>query len=223
METDKIEKALKQTLKRIQEIDKSKELKKQKLQTLMMKAEKLKMETKWDEEALNAWEESLKKRDDDNELLKKFTLQDQIRYNELEVRRKILKTEYTAKNETLAKISSNINNYKNVITRTDKQISQQLIERNALINQWKESVKTLRQRDNEIEQKHKQINDNTELLQRQENILEEQNNLLNNEQKINQNLQRDNDELAINISLTRKHYNDLIENNALFNNEVYIF
>lgn len=118
IEKDRLANDLKQTVKKINEFEERKEFRKQKLQSVMSKAEKLKRETKWDEEALNAWEESLKKRDEDNELLKKFTHQDQIRYNELEAKRVNLVSECASKKDVLSKILTNCINYENIVTRT---------------------------------------------------------------------------------------------------------
>ncbi|KAJ8979530.1 hypothetical protein NQ317_017678 [Molorchus minor] len=92
-EKEGLEQETKQTMKELRASEEREEKKKYELEKGVAKAEKLKQETDWDVEALAAWEEALKKRDEDNELIKKFSQEDERKYNELEARRQLLQLE----------------------------------------------------------------------------------------------------------------------------------
>lgn len=86
----------------------------------MIKVDRIKQETGWDIEALKAWEEALNKRDDDNELIKKFSKEDERRFNKLEARRQFLQSEYDAKNLTISKMVCDLHSCEMIIERTGK-------------------------------------------------------------------------------------------------------
>ncbi|VEN53385.1 unnamed protein product, partial [Callosobruchus maculatus] len=139
----------------------------------------------WDTEALKAWDESLKKRDDDTDILKKFSREDELRYNELEARRLILQTECLTKRETIKRIAAESHSYDMVIERSGKVIQQQIADREALINQWKDAVKMLQQRDVDIFCAQEQIQMTYEAIAKQEDVLVEEHAFLNNQKRVN--------------------------------------
>ena len=87
----------------------------------------LKSETEWDTEALKAWEESLQKRDDDNELIKKFSKQDYRKYNELEAKRQNLELEFASRKQTIQKMVCDLTNYERMLERTGRYNKNQYI------------------------------------------------------------------------------------------------
>lgn len=109
---------LKKMTKDLEEMEQLEKMKKFDMQKNMAKAEKLKSETEWDAEALKAWEETLKKRDDDIELIKKFSMEDARKYNELEARRQLLQVESDKKRKLLTKMVSELRNNEMIIDRT---------------------------------------------------------------------------------------------------------
>lgn len=84
--------------------------------------DKLRSESNWDTDALNAWDEALKRRDEDNNLLKQFSMEDQKKANELEARRKNLQTEVLKRKELVTKMAAELTNYEMVLDRTSRQI-----------------------------------------------------------------------------------------------------
>lgn len=117
-EKEKYEQDIKLFVKKISEIKERQLIKKNQLERNVIKLEKLKSETDWDSEALKAWEETLKKRDDDNELLKKFSKQDDRKYHELEAKRQNLEVEYTSRKQTMDKMVCDLINYERILERT---------------------------------------------------------------------------------------------------------
>lgn len=106
--------------KRITETREKNEEKKSEVIRTMEKIDKIKKGTFWDEEALKAWEESLKKRDDDNNMLKQFSKQDEKKFLELEAKRASLQIEYMQRQKTVAKMVNDLVNYESVLERTGK-------------------------------------------------------------------------------------------------------
>lgn len=86
----------------------------------LMRVEKLKAESAWDEDALSAWEDALKKRDEDNELLKQFSKEDQRKANELEARRQNLQVEVGKRRQLVQKLSADLNSYEQILERTGR-------------------------------------------------------------------------------------------------------
>lgn len=74
----------------------------------------------WDSEALKAWDEALKKRDEDIELLRKFFKDDDRKFNQLEARRQHLKAELVSVQEKIEKIASNYHNAEQMVERSGK-------------------------------------------------------------------------------------------------------
>lgn len=203
----------------------------------MIKLEKLKAETAWDEEALKAWEDSLKKRDDDNELLKRFSKEDERRVNELEAKRRNLQMEVVSKKETVARMVAEITNYEQILERTGnlrllikshifafiilgKLFKQQEEERTALVAKWQDSVKHLRQRDEDINKTNKDIYLTQMAIANQQEILDEHNNFLINEKNQNRAIEEEMNELNNANSRARKELNDLIQYILRITNEV---
>ncbi|CAG9840049.1 unnamed protein product [Diabrotica balteata] len=149
------------------------------------KADKLKAEMDWDAEALKAWEEALKKRDEDIELLRKFFQDDDRRFNHLEARRQHLQNELGIMRRKIARIAATSDNCEQMIQRSGKVMKQLSVERDALITQWKASVKMLQQRDNDIMKSQEQLCHVQEMIEKQREKLEEENTFLENEKRNN--------------------------------------
>lgn len=119
-EKESIEQEMRQMQKKKQDVETRITNKKGDLDRGMTKMEKIKSETSWDNEALKAWEESLKKRDEDNELLKRFSQEDERKAKELEAKRQNMQMEVINRKQTLAKSISDLTNYEQILERTGK-------------------------------------------------------------------------------------------------------
>ncbi|XP_030752346.1 coiled-coil domain-containing protein 39-like [Sitophilus oryzae] len=171
--------------KRMQFLEERREVQKSDLKKAIIQVDKIKQETGWDIEAIKAWEESLKKRDENNELIKKFSKEDERRFNELDAKRQLLQTEFDNKSSEISKIACELYNQEMIIERIGKSVKQQVNEREALIVQWKEAVKMLKQRDEDIDVERDRILDAQNVLEKQQEHLSEEVRFLENEQRNN--------------------------------------
>lgn len=94
------------------------QLKKTELQKHVCKADQLQNEMDWDSKALKAWEETLKKRDEDNDLIQKLSKEDEMRFNTLEAKRQHLQGVLTDSRAKGAKVYSNAYNCERMLERS---------------------------------------------------------------------------------------------------------
>lgn len=106
--------------KKIGEVLDRQEAKRNDLGRAIAKLDKLKTEMTWDAEAIKAWEESLKKRDDDNERLKQFTKEDEKKLHELETKRKNCQTEVIERKKVFDRMVTEIIGYEQLMERSGK-------------------------------------------------------------------------------------------------------
>ncbi|KAJ8916181.1 hypothetical protein NQ315_016320 [Exocentrus adspersus] len=216
-----VEHNMKKMARELEDLQRRQESKKMDLQKNMIKAERLKTETEWDAEALKAWEETLKKRDADIELIKKFSLEDSIKYNDLEARRQLLQMESNRKLKGLERLITDLRNNEMIIDRTGKVLKQQEIERDALVKQWKEAVKMLQHRDEDVIKAQEQIVCTQELIEKQKERLNEENGFLANEQRNNHELDLEMESLNALSSRMRRNYSDLTQELLIMNSELH--
>lgn len=117
-EKENIERSIKTTLKELKEGENRQKSKRNDLEKLVCKADQIQNEMDWDANALKAWEETLKKQDEDNDLIQRFSKEDEMRYNLLEAKRQHLQTLLTDMRAKASKISSNACNQELVLERS---------------------------------------------------------------------------------------------------------
>lgn len=102
-------------------------------------------------------------------------------------------------------------------------MKQLIAERDSLTLQWKEAIKMMHQRDNDVVHVQEQILTTLEIIQKQDENLTDENNFLNNEKRNNHDLDLElQNKNAINSKLRR----DLIELSShilFFNGEVKVY
>ncbi|XP_056637755.1 coiled-coil domain-containing protein 39 [Diorhabda sublineata] len=214
--------AIKTNTNQLKESEEMQNQRKNDLIKQVAKADKLKAEMDWDAEALKAWEEALKKRDEDIELLRKFFKDDDRKFNQLEAKRQHLQAELATMRGKVAKLAVNSDNCEHMIERSGKVIKQLTVERDALINQWKDTVKMLQQRDNDIIRTQEEMYHVQEMIQKQEEKLEQENKFLENEKRNNRNLELEIQEANNVNSKLRREMADLYQMLLLMNTDVSI-
>ncbi|XP_050306787.1 coiled-coil domain-containing protein 39 [Anthonomus grandis grandis] len=219
-EKNKLETEIAEVNKKVKDLECLKENLKKDLEKAVIKVDRIKQETGWDIEALKAWEEALKKRDDDNELLKKFSKEDERRFNVLEARRQFLQCDYDNKTMIIAKAVCELHSLEMIIERTGKAVKQQMNEREALIKQWKDAVKMLQTRDQDISKWQERIGQSHDALMKQQEILEEENQLLKNEIKNNKEIELEIESLNAMNSRIRRELGEFQQNVLTVINEV---
>ncbi|XP_025157961.1 coiled-coil domain-containing protein 39 isoform X2 [Harpegnathos saltator] len=149
-ETHEFEKERTQVNYRISSVEKN----------LLRMGEKL-VETKqmvhFDEDSLRKWEETLARKEEDNQLIESYMKQDTQKYKELEQQRQKLSTELETYRQVIIKAVDEAQELEIVLDRTAKLYMEALKERRQMINQWTQSVNVLRQKDNDIQNCLKEV------------------------------------------------------------------
>lgn len=104
-----------------------------------------------------------------------------------------------------------------------KVMKQLITERENLTLQWKEAMKMMHQRDNDVINVQNQILAHLEITQQQEEKLAEENTFFNNEQRNNAELEIEIQNLNLTNSTSRKDFNDLTHHVLFLKSEVIIF
>lgn len=99
-------------------------------------------------------------------------------------------------------------------------MKQQVIERNALIQQWKDSVKILHQRDNDIDRLQVQMLELQEIIEKEQEKLEEQKQFYENELKNNNELEHESQQLNLLNSKMRRELNEMGQDMLILNSQV---
>lgn len=99
-------------------------------------------------------------------------------------------------------------------------MKQLFLEREALTFQWKEAIKMMQQRDNDVTNMQEQIVTTLEAIQKKEEKLLEENNFLNNEQRNNRDLELELQKVNAINSRTRNDLNELTQHMLFLNSEV---
>lgn len=180
-------------------LDGNKDTKNSNLQLLIARMNKLKTTVKWDEKTIEALEESIAEKTEDNDLLKLFSKEDQKEAHELEIKRQRLREEELARRQLVIRLANEIECLQLSLGRNVQMYKQMNDERNVMVQQWQNSVKQLQQRNketisilHEIEELH--------------NIINTSNQSLESERQFVNNLKSNNNELEIQIANGRHEY-----------------
>lgn len=93
------------------------------------KLEKLKSTAKWDQDALLAWDEEVSRGFDDMIMLEKFTKEDEIKFNELELRRQNLRMELENKRHKVNNAKNDLLCMENSLEKTSQLFRKQHADR----------------------------------------------------------------------------------------------
>ena len=99
-------------------------------------------------------------------------------------------------------------------------MKQQVEERNALIQQWKDSVKILQQRDNDIDHTQTQILETQEIIEKEQEKLQEHKQFHENELKNNNDLEHEKQQLNYLNSKLRRELHELSQYTLLLHSQV---
>ncbi|KAJ8951833.1 hypothetical protein NQ318_019808 [Aromia moschata] len=207
-EREGVEQEIKQTAKELRESEEREEKRKCDLERGMAKAEKLKRETDWDSEALSAWEEALRKRDDDNELMKKFSHEDERKYNELEARRQNLQADCDRGRGVVEKMVSELRNCEMIVERTGNRIS------------LKRRCGCCSSATGDVVRAQEMISATHELVEKKKEQLQDANELLSTQQRINRDIENDIQNLNVLNSKMRRDLSELAKHVLLLNGEL---
>lgn len=120
-------------------------------------------------------------------------------------------------------VTNSYQTYNLIVIFLGKVMKQLIFEREALTTQWKEAIKMMHQRDNDVVHIQEQIMVTLELIQKEEEKLDEENNFLNNEKRNNRELELDLQKINAVHSKMRRELNDLSQHMIFLNSEVKYF
>lgn len=216
---EKMNQEIRQIRKEIADIEDRQVLRKVDLTRSLLKMELMKSEATWDTEALIGWDDALRKRDGDNELLIKFAEEDDRIMKELESRRQMLCLEVINRKKLIEKMVAECLNYEQVLDKTGKLFKKQTIEQRALMKRWQDSIGVLRQRDEDLQDVELQIDSAGEALLIQQELVEEQNTFLKNERTNNSSIEEETANLNQQNSRARRDLNQIIDYIAMLTND----
>lgn len=170
-------------------LETQKEAKCSHLKHLVSKLDKLKLSVKWDEKTIEVLETQVSRKMDDNELLKKFSNEDQKRANELEIKRMRLREEEIARRQLVVRVANEIECAELTLGRNMQMYKQMCEERNTMVRQWQESVKQLQQINKNTLEIFAEIHVLREQIQTNNQTLEEQRQFAENEKANNYQLE----------------------------------
>ncbi|KAL0281303.1 UNVERIFIED_CONTAM: hypothetical protein PYX00_002331 [Menopon gallinae] len=176
------------------------------------KLEKLKCTVKWDQDALLAWDEEVSRGCDDMTVLEKFSKEDELKFNELELRRQNLRMELENKRHKVHNAKNDLLCMEHSLEKTTQLFRKQHAERKALVQQWEASVKILHQRDEDINRVIEEIGNLKVLAKGRLKDLEEQKTFYETQAGNNKEIEKEISVLATESSLMKERLR-LIEEN----------
>ncbi|KAB0797875.1 hypothetical protein PPYR_08868 [Photinus pyralis] len=218
-ERERVLQEIRQAKKLCHEINERVKSKKVDLDRGLTKIEKRKLESDWDKEALEAWDESLKKKDEDNEILKKFSREDEKKAKNLEIKRQNLQKEILTRTSTLNKVVADVHNYELIIERIGKVFKQQKEERQGLLTQWRDAVELIKKRDQNMRDIIAEVAAFSEILAQEREKLDEQDTFLKNQTENNKETEEQIAEINFASCKMRQDLNSLIQTVLTLNSE----
>ncbi|XP_018335648.1 coiled-coil domain-containing protein 39 [Agrilus planipennis] len=201
----------KRLTKETDEVTRRQETKKNDLSRTLEKIEKIKAELDWDTEALNTWEESLKIKSDDNELLMKFAKEDRRKISELEIQRKNLQADQIARQNAINKVAADVINSENILQRTGKHLKELRIERQAMIRKWQEAARNLYRQDDNIAKANLEAESVARVTADALEKLEEQNMFYEEQKNNNREIEMEVAEMNTRGSKMRRELDELVQ------------
>lgn len=113
--------------------------------------EELKLQMRWDEQALEAWLDDSARRADDIEAVQKYARQDEAKVKELNLQMEALTGVMHARRALLQKEVVETRTAQVELQKTSDEFSKAHDGRRELIGQWEATIEQLRRRDDEID------------------------------------------------------------------------
>lgn len=153
-------------------------------------------------------------------MLEKFAREDERKIHDLEAKRKSLQSEVVEKRKCIERVVTDIMSREQVVERTGKIFKQEKEQRAALIRQWKDAIRNLRQRDKDIDQATYDTIAMNQLLKQKEEHLSEKRQFLINEEANNKELQMEISEISSISTRMKRELDNITPIVPLLNNEV---
>uniref|UniRef100_A0A1Q3FT41 Coiled-coil domain-containing protein 39 n=1 Tax=Culex tarsalis TaxID=7177 RepID=A0A1Q3FT41_CULTA len=177
---------------------------------------------KWAKAALVEWKQVMGNGEETNKLIEKYCKLDAGKAESLEARRKILEDKVSKRRTTLVALAEEYRSLEQVLERTSQLYRQAHTERRHLVLTWKEAVKHMNQREEDIKEVENEIERAREFSDLLNEDLKAQDEFLEEQQRNNTEIELGIAELNVEVSKLRNRLNALTDNVQLKTNEYQI-
>uniref|UniRef100_A0A8D8CGF1 Coiled-coil domain-containing protein 39 n=1 Tax=Culex pipiens TaxID=7175 RepID=A0A8D8CGF1_CULPI len=177
---------------------------------------------KWAKAALVEWKQVMGNGEETNKLIEKYCKLDAGKAESLEAKRKILEDKVSKRRTTLVALAEEYRSLEQVLERTSQLYRQAHTERRQLVLTWKEAVKHMNQREEDIKEVEGEIERAREFSDLLSEDLKAQDEFLEEQQRNNREIELGIGELNVEVSKLRNRLNALTDNVQLKTNEYQI-
>lgn len=177
---------------------------------------------KWAKAALVEWKQVMGNGEETNKLIEKYCKLDAGKAESLEAKRKILEDKVSKRRTTLVALAEEYRSLEQVLERTSQLYRQAHTERRHLVLTWKEAVKHMNQREEDIKEVEGEIERAREFSELLSEDLKAQDEFLEEQQRNNREIELGIAELNVEVSKLRNRLNALTDNVQLKTNEYQI-
>ncbi|XP_058825431.1 coiled-coil domain-containing protein 39 [Topomyia yanbarensis] len=205
-----------------EELEKHDQRSQKEIKRLAASMERLTERIKWAKAALLEWQQVMGSGDETNKLIARYSRQDAGRAEGLEVKRKILEVKVSKRRTTLVDLAEEYRSLEQVLERTSQLYRQAHSERRQLVLTWKEAVKHMNQREEDIKTVEAEIERARELSALLNEDLQAQVDFLEEQQRNNREIEIGIAELNVDASKLRNRLNTLTDHVQLRTNEYQV-
>ncbi|XP_021711610.1 coiled-coil domain-containing protein 39 [Aedes aegypti] len=177
---------------------------------------------KWAKAALTEWKQVMDNGEETNKLIEKYCKLDKGRAEALEAKRKILEDKVSKRRTTLVALAEEYRSLEQVLERTSQLYRQAHSERRQLVLKWKEAVKHMNQREEDIKEVEAEIEKAREISAMLNDDLQAQVEFLEEQERNNKEIELGIAELNVEVSKLRNRLNALTDSVQLKTNEYQI-
>ncbi|XP_029724791.2 coiled-coil domain-containing protein 39 [Aedes albopictus] len=177
---------------------------------------------KWAKAALTEWKQVMGNGEETNKLIEKYCKLDAGRAETLEAKRKILEDKVSKRRTTLVTLAEEYRSLEQVLERTSQLYRQAHSERRQLVLKWKEAVKHMNQREDDIKEVEAEIEKAREISAMLSDDLQAQVEFLEEQERNNKEIELGIAELNVEVSKLRNRLNALTDSVQLKTNEYQI-
>lgn len=177
---------------------------------------------KWAKAALVEWKQVMGNGEETNKLIEKYCKLDAGKAESLEAKRKILEDKVSKRRTTLVALAEEYRSLEQVLERTSQLYRQAHTERRHLVLTWKEAVKHMNQREEDIKEVEGEIERAREFSDLLGEDLKAQDEFLEEQQRNNREIELGIAELNVEVSKLRNRLSALTDNVQLKTNEYQI-
>ncbi|XP_055602569.1 coiled-coil domain-containing protein 39 [Uranotaenia lowii] len=192
------------------------------LKRLAANMERFTERIKWAKAALTEWQEVMENGEETNKLIAKYCKLDTFRAETLDARRKILEDKVAKRRIVLVNLAEEYRSLEQVLERTSQLYRQAHIERRHLVLTWKEAVKHMNQREEDIKEVERDVEYAREVSDMLNENLKAQTEFLEEQERNNRIIEIGIADLNVEVSKLRNRMTMLTDSVQLKTNEYQV-